>query len=113
MLGAALGVGVGEPAHAKASGKYDAKVSLIEPLTITKLSDLDFGDLVVTTAGTVVLTPTTTPTCTATGGVVHTAECQPAVFGGVGQFNQRVRVRRPIGNAITITGPGEIGRAHV
>ena len=95
-----------QTAQAQASGNYDAQVALIEPLTITKLADLDFGDLVVTSAGTVVLTPTATPTCTTTGGVVHNAECQPAVFGGVGQFNQRVRVRRPIGRTITLTGPG-------
>lgn len=81
-------------------------VGLIEPLTITKLSDLNFGDLVVTTGGTVVLTPTTIPICTTTGGVIHAAECEPATFGGSGLFGERVRVRRPIGNIITLTGPG-------
>lgn len=102
-MGAALAVA---PAHAQSAGSYDTQVSLIEPLTITKLSDLDFGDLVVTTGGTVVLTPTVTPTCSTTGGVIHSAECIPATFGGSGQFGQRVRVRRPIGNAFTLTGPG-------
>ena len=95
-----------QAAHAQASGSYDAQVGVIEPLSITRLDDLDFGDLVVTTGGTVVLTPTATPTCVTTGGVVHSAECQPAVFGGSGQSGQRVRVRRPIGNTITLTGPG-------
>lgn len=94
------------PASAQSAGSYDTQVSLIEPLTITKLSDMDFGDLVVTTGGTVVLTPTVTPVCTTTGGVIHTAECQPATFGGSASFGQRVRVRRPIGNTITLTGPG-------
>ena len=84
----------------------DTRASLIEPLTITKLGDLDFGDLVVTTGGTVELTPTATATCTTTGGVIHSAECEAAVFGGSGQPNQRVRIRRPIGNTITLSGPG-------
>lgn len=97
---------IGAPAQAQSGGSHDTRVSLIEPLTITKLADLDFGDLVVTTGGTVVLTPTDTATCITTGGVLHNAECVPATFGGSAQFGQRVRVRRPIGNAITLTGPG-------
>ncbi len=79
---------------------------MIEPLTITKLADMDFGDIIGSSGGTIVMTPEALPTCTATGGLVQTAECQPAVFGGSGQFRQRVRVRRPIGNTITLTGPG-------
>lgn len=94
-------------AHAQSSQSVDSTVALIEPLTITKLRDLDFGDLVVTTGGTVVLTPSTSPTCTVTGGVIHSAECQPAAFGGSSEFGQRVRVRRPVGNTITLTGPGD------
>ncbi len=97
------------PASAQAqsnSTATDINVSLIEPLTITKLSDLDFGDLVVDAAGTVVLTPTASATCTVTGGVIHSAECQPAAFGGSAQTGQRVRVRRPVGRTITLTGPG-------
>lgn len=93
-------------AHAQSSTSNDTAVSLIAPLTITKVSDLDFGDLVVTTAGTVVMTPTPTASCTTTGGVIHNAECQPAVFGGSGRLLQRVRIRRPNGRIITLTGPG-------
>lgn len=93
-------------AQAQTITATDTSVGLIEPLTITRLADLDFGDLVVTTGGTVVLTPTTSPTCTTTGGVIHTAECQPAEFGGSGVAGERVRVRRPIGRTITLTGPG-------
>ncbi|EAQ28805.1 hypothetical protein NAP1_14438 [Erythrobacter sp. NAP1] len=93
-------------AHAQSSDSYDARAAVIEPLSITKLSDLDFGDMVVTTGGTVVLTPTATATCSTTGGVIHSAECVPATFAGLGQSGQRVRVRRPNGRTITLTGPG-------
>lgn len=102
----AVGFAMSTGAQAQSTTSVDTRVGLIEPLTITKLSDLDFGNLVVTTGGTVVLTPTATASCTTTGGVIHTAECQPAVFGGVGLAGQRVRVRRPIGRTITLTGPG-------
>lgn len=98
--------GMAVSASAQSSGSYDARVAVIEPLTITKLTDLDFGDIIGPSGGTIVLTPTVTPTCVATGGLVHTNECQPATFGGSGTANQRVRVRRPIGNTITLSGPG-------
>ena len=104
LLAAAFGMSAA--VKAQSAGSYDTRVSLIDALTITKLADLDFGDLVVTSGGTIVLTPTVTPTCVATGGVIHSAECVPATFGGSGQSGQRVRVRRPIGNTITLTGPG-------
>ncbi len=94
------------PAMAQNTYSVSAYTTLIEPLTITKLEDMDFGDIAGTSGGTIVLTPTVTPTCTATGGLVRTNACVPAVFGGAGPTNQRVRIRRPIGNTITLTGPG-------
>ena len=94
-------------AQAQSDTSADATAAVIEPLTITKLRDMDFGDLVVTTGGTLVLDPASSPTCTATGGVIHSAECQPATFAGTSEFGQRVRVRRPVGRTITLTGPGD------
>ena len=104
LLAAAFGIS--GTAQAQSTEISPTEVALIEPLTITKLTDMDFGQLVVTTGGTVVLNPATSPTCTTTGGVVHIAECRPATFGGSGLTGERVRVRRPIGNIITLTGPG-------
>jgi len=106
----AAGLFGGVLAHASAFAQdtttVDARAAIIEPLTLTEISDLDFGDLVGTAAGTIVLTPTATATCVATGGLIRSAECQPATFAGSGNRNQRVRVRRPVGNTITLTGPG-------
>ena len=97
------------PTMASAQGveTVEARVGIVEPLAITKLSDLDFGNIIPSTGGTIVLTPTVSPTCTVTGAVIHTAECQPATFGGFGAAGQRVRVRRPIGRRIVLTGPGD------
>ncbi|MGB3469205.1 MAG: DUF4402 domain-containing protein [Erythrobacter sp.] len=107
-LAACLFGGALAPASAFAQDTIttDTRAAIIEPLTLTKISDLDFGDLVGATAGTIVLTPTATATCVATGGLIRSAECQPATFVGSGNNNQRVRVRRPVGNTITLTGPG-------
>ncbi|MEO0418824.1 MAG: DUF4402 domain-containing protein [Pseudomonadota bacterium] len=93
-------------AQAQDTATVESRVGIIEPLTITKLSDLDFGDIVPSTGGTVVLNPTISPTCTVTGAVIQSGECQPASFGGFGGAGQRVRVRRPVGRTITMTGPG-------
>jgi hypothetical protein len=97
---------LGTPAHAQSQRSIDVRMAIFEGLTITKTNDLDFGDIIGTTAGTVVLAPTLTPTCTATGGLIQLNTCQPAVFAGAGTSGQRVRVRRPVGNTIILTGPG-------
>lgn len=97
---------LGSPAHAQSTSNVDARTVLLDPLSLAKLSDMDFGDLIVTTGGTVVLSSDPVTTCVTTGGVVHTQECQPATFAGLGQPNQRIRVRRPVGRIITLTGPG-------
>ncbi|WP_298307209.1 DUF4402 domain-containing protein [uncultured Erythrobacter sp.] len=93
-------------AYAQSTTSVDARTTLVDPLSLAKLSDMDFGDLIVTTGGTVVLSADPVPTCTTSGGVTHTQECQPATFAGLGQAGQRVRIRRPIGRTITLTGPG-------
>ncbi|MDJ0641317.1 MAG: DUF4402 domain-containing protein [Erythrobacter sp.] len=105
-VAAALALAPASVAAQSNSGSFDSRAALIEPLTITKLADLDFGDIIGASGGTIILTPEALPTCTATGGLIQTNECQPAVFGGSAQFNQRIRVRRPIGNTITLSGPG-------
>lgn len=111
MLGAfalfgALLMAPGQAFAQNATFTTDVEALLVRPLTITKVNDLDFGDLVVTTGGTVVLAPTSTATCTPTGGVIHSGECEAATFAGLGVDGQRVRVRRPAGRTITLTGPG-------
>ena len=47
-----------------------AQAALMRPLTLTKLADMDFGNLGVTTAGTAVIDPVTN-TLSVTGGVIR------------------------------------------
>jgi hypothetical protein len=104
-LATAFGVWA-SPAAAQNQRALDVGVGLIEPLTITRLSDMDFGDIIGNVAGTIVLSAEDTAVCTPSAGLVHTNVCEAASFGGSGTSNQRVRVRRPTGGSIVLTGPG-------
>ena len=113
LLRCALGAGsclalalVAVPAAAQNSTAMTAKTEIVQPLSVVKQADLDFGKVAETGAGTVVLAPTETPTCTVTGGVAHYGICQPAVFEGYGQSGRTVRIKLPPSGTVTITNPG-------
>jgi hypothetical protein len=75
--------------------------------TLQNDADMDFGDIVPSASnGTVVMTPSATPTCTVTGGLVRTGPCKAAEFTGTAFSGAQLRVRRPNPNSITLTGPG-------
>lgn len=93
------------PAAARAAqtAPNTASAILIQPLSIVKAEDMDFGTIIPETGGTVVLEPTLVPTCTATGGVIRSGVCQPTEFVGAGSVNQRVRVRLPPQARMTVS----------
>jgi spore coat protein U-like protein len=91
-------------AHAQATGV--ARMVIVEEESIVKVEDLDFGSILGTAAGTVVMTATTTPTCTASAGLAQSGDCQPAEFIGKGVLNQIVRIKSPNADRIILTGPG-------
>ncbi|MCB2088263.1 MAG: DUF4402 domain-containing protein [Sphingomonadaceae bacterium] len=93
------------PAMAQ-SAAAPAQLVVLEPLSLVKVKDLDFGQIIVNGAGTVVLNPTGSGTCTASGNLVRSGTCKPAEFAGLGSTGRFVRVRRPASNSITLTGPG-------
>ena len=68
---------------------------LMRPLTLTKLADMDFGNLGVTTAGTAVINAVT-DTMTTTGGVTRLGGTpHAAMFRGVAQGSSVVNIRIP------------------
>jgi hypothetical protein len=74
-----------------------AQASLLKPLTLTKLADMDFGDLGVISNGTAVINPVT-DTMTTTGGVLRLGGTpHAAMFRGVAQGNSVVNIRIPNG----------------
>lgn len=82
-------------AQAAETGSGRASTVLVQPLSIVKSQDMDFGTLIPATGGTVVLDPSPTPSCSVTGAVIRSGVCEPAEFVGAGSVNQRVRVRLP------------------
>lgn len=107
MLFASSGASAQTSANANANtDSADSTVAVLRPLSITKLYDLDFGGNIATAAGgTVVLDPTGTDGCTATG-VIHVGDiCQAAEFGGGGESGRIIKIDLP--TDITITGPGQ------
>lgn len=103
VLGAAT---LSAPAAAQDSASAEAKVAVVQSLSLSKSSDLDFGEIAVNTAGTIVMTAGATPTCTVTGGLIKYGVCQNAVFQGYGETGRTVRLKVPRNSGITLTGPG-------
>lgn len=80
---------------------------ILDAATLQNDADMDFGRITQSlTAGTVVLPASPAPTCTTTGGLVRTGACRAAVFSGLAFAGADLRVMRPSGNSITLSGPG-------
>ena len=110
VLAAAL-VLVFAPAPVAAQGtpaSAQAQTILLEPLTLTKGQDMDFGSIATDgTAASVVMTPTATgATCESVGAIVHTGSCAPGEFGGYGEVAREIRIKFPAGGSIVVSGPG-------
>ncbi len=72
-----------------------SQVALLSPLSVIKQSDLDFGTLVVSGAGTAVVDPVA-GSLTTTGGVTKAGStAHPALFTGTGSKNSVVHIRLP------------------
>ena len=95
------------PAAAQQVNNARMAVEIVNPATLHNTADMDFG-LIMPSAvnGTVVMTPSATPTCTTTGGLIHTGACKAAVFTGTAFYQADLRVMRPSGDRIDLTGPG-------
>jgi hypothetical protein len=96
------------PAVKNASGQ----ATLLKSLSLVKVADLDFGELVVTGAGTAVMDPvsaavTTTGPVTKVGPAGH-----PATFTATGSKNSVVNIRLPSA-AVTLTRLGGGGTMTV
>ena len=85
----------------------DARAAILDPGTIIRLTDMDFGEIIVPLApGTVVLTPSAAPTCNTSGGLIRSGNCQAASFAGDMSFLFLLRITKPPGGLIDLVGPG-------
>lgn len=96
------------PIDARAASQTGtAEAVALRPLSLVKLDDLDFGTLVAgTTAGTVVISPTTTARSTTGGTIASGGAPGPARFRTYTGQNVRVRVFRGALPVLTRAGGG-------
>ncbi len=104
--------GTAAAAPVAATKNATGTASILKSLSILKKADLDFGELVVTTAGTAVIDPvsgavTTTGTIVPVGTAGH-----PATFTATGSKNSVVNIRIP-SSAVTLTRVGGGGTMTV
>ena len=94
------------PALAQSQNSALARTSIVDAITVQNDADMDFGDIIVgSTAGTVVMTASAAPTCTASASLVRSGPCKAAEFSGIAISGATLRVRRPDLDSITLTGP--------
>lgn len=111
LLGALLAMLLPAQAFAQVgtsdSDSANAQAAVLDPGSVANLADMDFGQIAQSnSAGTITLTPSAAPTCTATGGLIRTGVCQAARFAIRGRRNNRVRIREIVGGQVTLNGPG-------
>lgn len=111
LLGALLALLIPAQAFAQVgtsdSDAANAQAAVLDPGSVANTADMDFGQIAQSnSAGTITLTPSATPTCTATGGLIRTGVCQAARFAIRGRRNNRVRIREIVGGQVTLNGPG-------
>ena len=96
------------PAAAQQSQSYALTTAEItDGITMGNAGDMDFGRILPTgTNGTIVMTPSAAATCAITGGLIRTGPCKAAAFVGAAFTGADVRVHRPTGDRIDLTGPG-------
>jgi hypothetical protein len=93
-----------QAAHAEDVIPVPSQVVIVTPLSLVSSGSLDFGTILSPNgSGTVVLVPGITSTCSTTGGLVRTGNCQAATFWGLGTTNQVVRLRFPNDRDVTLT----------
>jgi hypothetical protein len=112
VLAAALAIAaaaVAQPAAAQqvANASARTQISIQTPGSMAKTADMNFGSIAqAAAAGTVVLTPDITASCTTTGGLIRTGVCRAAGFSVVGRHNWLVRIREMNSGVVTLNGPG-------
>lgn len=103
LAGLSLCLAAPAAAKEKATTAASAQATVVAPLTLVKVTDLNFGRVAArTTAGTVTVN-VNTGACTTTGGLIHQGSCQFAEFAGMGTKRMTVRIQAP--TTITLAGP--------
>jgi hypothetical protein len=81
-----------------------AQAVIVEPLTLIKVRDMDFGKIVPSVAGGTVAINPVTDACSASGVISVGNACRAAMFVGMGRNPFKARVT--MSNITQLTGPG-------
>lgn len=77
------------------------------PVILVNSADMDFGKIAqANTAGTVIMTPGASSTCSTSGGLIQSGNCHAATFEGQVRFLFALQITPPAGNSISLSGPG-------
>lgn len=84
-----------------------ATATIVGPLTLTKVNDMDFGTIAVSAAvGSVVLATDNTRTASGGASLVPPANGLAASFTVAGQASETFAITLPADGTVTLTGPG-------
>jgi len=107
LAAAALAAGSYSPALAQTSQSVNTSAQIYEDITLLKISDLDFGRVIVPRNGRVDMTAEEVPACTANNTLQLLDDCQSAGFAGTAAPGFNLRVSVPPGRGIDLVGPGQ------
>jgi hypothetical protein len=94
------------PAAAQQQASAITRTEIVDASSIRNGGDMDFGDILPSASGgTVVIPASATPTCAVTGGLIRSGLCRSPPFDGNAIYQAELRVMRPSGGSITLTGP--------
>ncbi|MXP11134.1 DUF4402 domain-containing protein [Pseudoblastomonas halimionae] len=89
------------------SASAEARVTVVRPLTLVKIDDMDFGAIAIGNSGggQVTLNPATSE-CSTASSMGLQGQCRAASFAGYGAWLMRVRISVPQRD-IVLEGPGD------
>lgn len=94
------------PAAAQSADAAFARSEILDTIIVTNPADMDFGRITPRgTPGTVVLPANGAPTCTTSGTLLRAGPCRAARFDGDVTFLYTLRITKPAGGQIMLTGP--------
>lgn len=81
------------------------RAAVVSPLSVIKIQDMDFGQIVPSPAGGTVSVNAVTSACSVTGTVREVGTCRYAQFTGMGTRNMNARIS--LSSVVNLTGPGQ------
>lgn len=102
---AALALGAPAEAGEVATVSATARATIVAPLTLVTVQNMDFGRIVPRPQAGTVTIDQNTGACSVTGPILEVGKCAYAQFAGMGTKNMTARIT--LSNVVNLTGPGQ------